>query len=377
MTVAGVACICVSARIHLQKLSSKYQHVKCFHHQCCARRNFVSQEKPNSGQINVTLTGLVSVSRRHFHKTQRRCLAQVIDGRSISAEVHNEVKADLQTLVTERGRPPSLSVILVGEDPASQIYVRNKVKAASLTGIQSEEVKLPASVSQTDLLTTIQHLNLRTEVDAILVQLPLPPHIEERVVCDAVTQSKDVDGFHVVHMGRLLSDVDTILPCTPAAVLEILRRTGIETCGKKVTLVGRSKHVCLPLAILLQADRSKLPTGGDATVTICHRNTPQELLTQSTQSADIIISGTGIPRLITGDMVKEGVAVIDVGFSMSYNHDTGKSKLVGDVDFEGVSQKATYITPVPGGVGPVTVAMLMKNTLRLARGDFRTLPVYM
>ncbi|PVD39573.1 hypothetical protein C0Q70_02208 [Pomacea canaliculata] len=231
-------------------------------------------------------------------------------------------------------------------------------------GIESNTVRLPISITEQELLAEIQLMNSAPSVDGLLVQLPVPQHIRERVVCDAVAPQKDVDGFHILNIGRFCVDEKSFMPATPAAVMEIIRRSGVETFGKNAVVCGRSKNVGLPIAMFLHGDASHGNYGGDATTTICHRHTPPEQLKLFTKSADIVITATGVPKLITADMVKEGVVIIDVGITrVPHPHDPGKTVLVGDVDFEGVSQKASLITPVPGGVGPVTVAMLMKNTL--------------
>ncbi|XP_040898592.1 probable bifunctional methylenetetrahydrofolate dehydrogenase/cyclohydrolase 2 isoform X3 [Toxotes jaculatrix] len=288
---------------------------------------------------------------------------------------------------------PHLGVVLVGDDPASRTYVRNKTRAASILGISSDTVVRPSSVSQEELLELIDKMNRDWRVSGLLVQLPLPEHINERAVCNAIAPEKDVDGFHIVNIGKLCLDQRSMVPATPAAVWEIIKRAGIETVGKNVLVAGRSKNVGMPIAMLLHTDRNHERPGGDATVTIAHRCTPREQLKELTSLADIIIAAAGylshinmfsltsskspsfnkvtqicgVPGLITADMVKEGAAVIDVGINRIQDPNTGKLRLIGDVDFEGVKEKAGFITPVPGGVGPMTVAMLMKNTVTAAR----------
>nr|XP_023408553.1 bifunctional methylenetetrahydrofolate dehydrogenase/cyclohydrolase, mitochondrial isoform X2 [Loxodonta africana] len=234
-------------------------------------------------------------------------------------------------------------------------------------GITSETILKPASISEEELLNLISKLNNNDKVDGLLVQLPLPEHIDERKVCNAVSPEKDVDGFHVINVGRMCLDQYSMLPATPWGVWEIIKRTGIPTLGKNVVVAGRSKNVGMPIAMLLHTDGAHERPGGDATVTISHRYTPKEQLKQHTILADIVVSAAGIPNLITADMIKEGAAVIDVGINRVQDPITAKPKLVGDVDFEGVRKKAGYITPVPGGVGPMTVAMLMKNTVIAAK----------
>lgn len=239
-------------------------------------------------------------------------------------------------------------------------------------GINSETIVKPASISEEELLNLINKLNNDDNVDGLLVQLPLPEHIDERKVCNAVSPDKDVDGFHVINVGRMCLDQDSMLPATPWGVWEIIKRTGIPTLGKNVVVAGRSKNVGMPIAMLLHTDGAHERPGGDATVTISHRYTPKEQLKKHTILADIVVSAAGIPNLITADMIKEGAAVIDVGINRVQDPVTAKPKLVGDVDFEGVKKKASYITPVPGGVGPMTVAMLMKNTIIAAKKVLRS-----
>ncbi|XP_007890161.1 probable bifunctional methylenetetrahydrofolate dehydrogenase/cyclohydrolase 2 isoform X2 [Callorhinchus milii] len=238
---------------------------------------------------------------------------------------------------------------------------------AAAAGITSETILRPDSVPQEELVQLIEKLNRDPKVTGLLVQLPLPDHIDERLVCNTVAPEKDVDGFHVINVGRLCLDQDAMVPATPAGIWEIIKRTGIQTFGKNVVVVGRSKNVGMPIAILLHTDGRHERPGGDATVTIAHRFTPKEQLVAHTRLADIVIVAAGIPKLITADMVKDGTVVIDVGINRIQDPVTGKMKLVGDVDFEEVKRKASYITPVPGGVGPMTVAMLLKNTLIAAK----------
>lgn len=293
--------------------------------------------------------------------------ATVLSGTAIAREIHKEIQANVEQLVAQGNRRPHLAVILVGDDAASRVYVRNKTRAASLLGISSSALLRPAGVSQAELLDLIDQMNRDWRVSGLLVQLPLPGHINERAVCNAIAPEKDVDGFHIVNIGKLVLDQRTMVPATPAAVWEIIRRTGIETVGKNVLVVGRSKNVGMPIAMLLHSDRHHERPGGDATVTIAHRCTPREQLAHHCRLADIVIAAAGVPQLITADMVKEGAVVIDVGINRIQEPGSGRIRLVGDVDFEGVRQKASFITPVPGGVGPVTIAMVMKNTVTAAR----------
>ncbi|NXT23393.1 MTDC protein, partial [Syrrhaptes paradoxus] len=293
--------------------------------------------------------------------------AVVISGRKLARQIRQEARHEVEQWVAAGNKRPHLSVVLVGENPASHSYVLNKTKAAADVGISSETILRPASVTEEELLDLIGKLNNDASVDGLLVQLPLPEHIDERKICNAVTPDKDVDGFHVINVGRMCLDQYSMLPATPWGVWEIIKRTGIPTLGKNVVVAGRSKNVGMPIAMLLHTDGRHERPGGDATVTISHRYTPKEQLKQHTIRADIVVAAAGIPNLITADMIKEGAAVIDVGITRVQDPVTAKPRLVGDVDFEGVKKKASYITPVPGGVGPMTVAMLMKNTIIAAK----------
>ncbi len=275
-------------------------------------------------------------------------MAQIIDGKALSAAVKEEVKAEVLQLEARFGRRPCLVVIIVGENPASQVYVRNKVKAAEFTGIESRQVELPASVSEEELLETIKGLNDDPSVDGILVQLPLPKHIDEEKVIDAIAREKDVDGFHPGNVAGLWIGKDCIVPCTPAGVMRMIDSIGYDLNGKSAVVVGRSNIVGKPVAKLL-LDRN-------ATVTIAHSRTRD--LAAVTREADVLVAAVGRPQMITGNMVKPGALVIDVGINR-----TDEGKLVGDVDYDSVFEVAGWITPVPGGVGPMTIAMLMKNTI--------------
>uniref|UniRef100_A0A3B5KQH9 methenyltetrahydrofolate cyclohydrolase n=1 Tax=Xiphophorus couchianus TaxID=32473 RepID=A0A3B5KQH9_9TELE len=282
--------------------------------------------------------------------------AVVISGRKLARQIREETRADVDQWVLAGNRRPHLSVILVGDNPASHSYVLNKTRAAADVGISSETILKHSEISEEELLDLVYKLNTDPGVDGLLVQLPLP-----------VAPNKDVDGFHVVNVGRMCLDQSTMLPATPWGVWEIIKRTGIPTFGKNVVVAGRSKNVGMPIAMLLHTDGQHERPGGDATVTISHRYTPKEQLCQHTKIADIVVAAAGIPNLITADMIKEGAAVIDVGINRVQDPVTGKSRLVGDVDFEAVKKKAGFVTPVPGGVGPMTVAMLMKNTVKAAK----------
>ncbi|XP_051897161.1 bifunctional methylenetetrahydrofolate dehydrogenase/cyclohydrolase, mitochondrial-like [Pristis pectinata] len=302
-----------------------------------------------------------------LHTSAPRNEAVVISGRRLARQIRGEAKLDVERWVADGNRRPHLSVVLVGDNPASHSYVKNKTKAAADVGITSETILKPASITEEELLELINKLNNDNKVDGLLVQLPLPEHLNERKICNAVSPTKDVDGFHVINVGRMCLDQSSMLPATPWGVWEIIQRTGIPTLGKNVVVAGRSKNVGMPIAMLLHTDGTHERPGGDATVTISHRYTPKDQLREHTKLADIIVAAAGIPNLITADMIKEGAAVIDVGINRVQDPVTGKPRLVGDVDFEGVKKKASFITPVPGGVGPMTVAMLMKNTIIAAK----------
>ncbi|MFQ5802525.1 MAG: bifunctional methylenetetrahydrofolate dehydrogenase/methenyltetrahydrofolate cyclohydrolase FolD [Candidatus Methylomirabilales bacterium] len=273
--------------------------------------------------------------------------AQVVDGKAIAGTIRREVQAETEALATQTGRRPGLAVILVGEDPASATYVRNKEKACEEVGITSVQIKCPATVSREALLDILYGLNKDETIDGILVQLPLPAHIGERSVLEAVDPAKDVDGFHPSNLGGLLTGNPLFVASTPLGIMEVLDRFRVAIEGKHVVIVGWSTIVGKPTAFLLLERR--------ATVTVCQEWTQN--LDQHTRQADILVVAAGKPSLVAADMVKEGAVVIDVGINRV------EGKLVGDVDFAGVYPRASLITPVPGGVGPLTVAMLLKNTL--------------
>lgn len=283
----------------------------------------------------------------------------IIDGLEISAAIRAECAAAAAHLAAV-GTPPGLAVILVGENPASVSYVTAKERACKETGIRSFALRLPADVPQSRLLAEIRRLNGDRAVHGILVQLPLPKHIDESEVIRAIAPEKDVDGFHPVSLGKLLLGEDTFVSCTPAGILKMLKRSGVETAGRHVVVVGRSNIVGKPVANLLLQKRA------NATVTVCHTGTPD--LGRFTRQADILVVAAGRPGTVTADMVKPGAVVIDVGVNRV--PDASKKsgfRLVGDVDFDGVAAVASRITPVPGGVGPMTIAMLLSNTVKSAR----------
>ena len=283
---------------------------------------------------------------------------KIIDGKALSAEIRNEV-AEKVAALKQKGIEPCLAVILVGENPASVSYVTGKQKALAECGMKDVSLRLPQDTSEAELLDLISKLNGDSSVHGILVQLPLPPQIDEEKILLAINPQKDVDGFHPVNMGNLLIGKKSFLPCTPHGILVMLERAGVQTNGARVAVVGRSNIVGKPIAVLLSRREY------NATVTICHTGTRD--LGAVTREADIIIAAAGHPNTITAEMVKEGACVIDVGVNRIPDP-TKKSgfRLAGDVDFDAVKEKAAFITPVPGGVGPMTIAMLMQNTLEAA-----------
>jgi methylenetetrahydrofolate dehydrogenase (NADP+)/methenyltetrahydrofolate cyclohydrolase len=285
--------------------------------------------------------------------------AELIDGTIISRTVRAEV-AERCRILAARGVVPGLTVVLVGEDPASTVYVRNKEKASVEAGMKGETMRLPATTTESDLLAVIDKLNADPGVHGILVQMPVPKQIDPQKVIMRIAPAKDVDGFHPINVGKILTgEKDGFAPCTPAGVQVMLKVAGVDTAGKHVVIVGRSNIVGKPMASLL------IQSGADATVTICHSRTPD--LAWHTKRADIIVAAVGRPNTITGDMVKPGAVVVDVGINRIADPSTKSgARLVGDVDFASVSPVASKITPVPGGVGPMTIAMLLQNTVRAA-----------
>lgn len=278
-------------------------------------------------------------------------MAKLLMGKEVSDRIKDEMKKEVIKL-KEAGINPGLAVILVGEDPASKVYVSNKKKACEYIGINSFEYRLPEETSEEELIALIEKLNADKSVSGILCQLPVPEHIREEAVINAISPQKDVDAFHPVNVGKIMTGNYDFVPCTPAGVMELIKESGIDVCGKECVVVGRSNIVGKPMSMLL------LHKNG--TVTVCHSKTQN--LAEKTRSADILVAAVGIANFITGDMVKPGAVVIDVGINR-----IAPKKLVGDVDFESAEKVAGAITPVPGGVGPMTIAMLMKNTLKAAR----------
>ncbi len=287
--------------------------------------------------------------------------AKIIDGKQVAAEMQAELKAEVAQLRQE-GIVPGLGVILVGEDPASQSYVTAKERACAELGIYSDDNRLPANITQKDLIALINKMNADPKINGILVQLPLPKHLNEGEVLIAISPDKDVDGFHPTNIGKMVAGQPAFLPCTPHGVIKLLQRNGVKIEGAHVVIVGRSNIVGKPIANML-IQKSK---DGNATVTVCHTKTKD--LAHHTRQADIIIAAAGRPNTITADMVKDGVVVIDVGVNRI--KDASKKsgfRLTGDVDFEKVKEKASLITPVPGGVGPMTITMLLYNTVESAK----------
>ena len=277
-------------------------------------------------------------------------MAKLLMGKEVSARIKSELKEEVEKLKAE-GINPGLAVIIVGEDPASQVYVKNKEKACEECGIYSEKYALSENTTQEELLSLIDELNKKSSISGILVQLPLPKHIDEKTVINAIDPKKDVDAFHPVNVGKIMVGDYDFVPCTPAGVMELIKESGIDVSGKECVVVGRSNIVGKPQAMLLLHQ--------NGTVTICHSRTKN--LKEKTKNADILVAAVGIANFITGDMIKEGAVVIDVGINRLEN-----KKLCGDVDFESAKDVAGAITPVPGGVGPMTIAMLMRNTVKAA-----------
>jgi len=287
--------------------------------------------------------------------------ASLIKGKDIAAEIREEIKGEVSQLKASKGVTPGLVTILVGENPASESYVRAKQKTSHELGYHSIQENVDVNISEEALLALIEKYNHDDAIDGILVQLPLPKHIDEAKVLYAINPDKDVDGFHPVNVGRMVAGDPKFLPCTPYGVQQMLIRTGVETCGAHVVVVGRSNIVGKPIAnmMLQKAD------GANSTVTLCHTRTKN--IASYTKRADILIVAAGVPNAITAEMVKPGAVVIDVGVNEIGKTAEGKRKLVGDVDFDAIKEVASAITPVPGGVGPMTITMLMLNTLNAAK----------
>lgn len=284
---------------------------------------------------------------------------QIIDGKQISLDIKREITLEVNKFIDQGYRPPHLAVVLVGEDGGSQVYVKNKIKSCEQVGFKSTNIILPATTSEKELLQNVHALNNEKNLDGFIVQLPLPEHISEQKIIEAIDPTKDVDGFHPINIGKLTLGMDAFVPATPFGIIELLKRYKIQTSGKHVVVLGRSNIVGRPISILL-SQKSEM---GNATVTVCHSKTPN--LKEITSQADILIVAIGSPEFVTKDMVKEGVVVIDVGTTRIKSDETKSGwKLKGDVNFEELATKASYISPVPGGVGPMTIASLLQNTLK-------------
>ncbi|XP_034951713.1 bifunctional methylenetetrahydrofolate dehydrogenase/cyclohydrolase, mitochondrial [Chelonus insularis] len=307
---------------------------------------------------------------RQIHSSNIRNEAVIISGKQIAQEIKNDLKGVVDSWIASGKKRPRLVAILVGNDPASEVYVGRKVKAATSVGIHAETIYLNENIKQEDLIQRIQNLNKDPDVDGILVQLPLPKGFNEKEACHTVLPHKDVDGFHSENLGKLSTDSEGFVPATALAVRELILRSGVKTMGRNAVVIGRSKHVGLPTALLLHANGKGDTRALDMTTTICHIHTPREELIKFSRLADVLVSATGVPGLVTKDMIKPGACVIDVGITRVDTPD-GKTKIVGDVDYEQVKQVAGFITPVPGGVGPMTVAMLMKNTFWAAEKNYQ------
>ena len=283
---------------------------------------------------------------------------KIIDGKMISNLIKEEIKLEVDKIIKKGDRPPHLAAILVGNDGASLTYVGSKVRSCKQVGFDSTLVKLPAEISQKDLLNKIHELNNDDKIDGFIVQLPLPNHIDEEKVLMTVNPNKDVDGFHPSNFGKMALNMESFIPATPYGIIELLKRYEINTSGKNTVVIGRSNIVGRPISILL----SRKGNPGDSTVTLVHSRTKN--LESFTKNADIIVSALGVPDFLKSEMVKKGVIIIDVGITRVKDDSSSKGYVIkGDVDFESVKEKASFMTPVPGGVGPMTIAMLLKNTL--------------
>lgn len=282
-------------------------------------------------------------------------MAQILDGKAVSKRIKSELAKEVKEM-KEKGAEIGLAVVIVGNDPASRVYVNSKKKACEEIGIYSEEYALPEETTEEELLKLVDKLNHKEDINGILVQLPLPSHIDEEKIINAIVPQKDVDAFHPVNVGKIMIGNYDFLPCTPAGVMELIKESGIDVSGKECVVIGRSNIVGKPQAMML------LHKNG--TVTICHSKTKG--LPEKVKKADIVVAAVGVPKMVKGDWIKEGAVVIDVGMNRLEN-----GKLAGDVDFDECEKKASAITPVPGGVGPMTIAMLMKNTVKAAKLKYK------
>jgi len=287
-----------------------------------------------------------------------------IDGKQLAATIKDEIAAEVVKIKAANGKTPHLAAVLIGADPASQVYVRNKVKACEFVGFKSTLIQKDASTTEEELLAIVEELNRDEDIDGFIVQLPLPKHINEESVTLAVAPEKDVDGFHPINFGRMAQGLPCYLPATPFGIMQMLERYDIETSGKRCVILGRSNIVGTPMSILL----SRKAKVGNCTVTLTHSRTKN--IETETKQADILIAAIGIPNYVTADMVKEGVVVIDVGINRVDDPSRKRGyRLVGDVDYDAVAPKCSYITPVPGGVGPMTITSLLMNTLKSSRKE--------
>ncbi len=289
----------------------------------------------------------------------------ILDGKKTSNDIKEEIAVQVQSIVSSSGRVPHLSAILVGNDGASETYIAAKVKACQKVGFKSTLIRLDESVSEEELLNEVEKINKNSDIDGLIVQLPLPKHIDEIKVTEAIDPKKDVDGFHPSNIGRMALNIPTFLPATPSGILELLERYNVETSGKHCVVIGRSHIVGSPMSILMARNNNP----GNCTVTLTHSRTSN--LKEITKTADILIVALGKAEFVTSDMIKEGVCIIDVGITRLKSDKTKSGwKLLGDVNFEDVKDKCSFITPVPGGVGPMTIAMLLQNTLLSSKKEF-------
>lgn len=289
----------------------------------------------------------------------------ILDGKATAEQIKEEIKAQVAHFIDDGLRPPHLAAVLVGNNPASETYVRNKEKNSKLVGFTSSVYNLPIDTSENELLKVIGFLNDDPDIDGFIVQLPLPQHINEEKIINTINPQKDVDGFHPINVGKMVLGIDTYLPATPSGIIELLKRNNIETTGKHAVIIGRSNIVGTPLSILL----SRKNDVGNCTVTLCHSQTPN--IQEFSLQADILVAAIGKPAFVKADMVKDGAIVIDVGIN-TVPDNTKKSgyRTIGDVDFDEVSKKASWITPVPGGIGPMTIVSLLMNTLKAYKYRF-------
>ncbi|NJB85325.1 methylenetetrahydrofolate dehydrogenase (NADP+)/methenyltetrahydrofolate cyclohydrolase [Lewinella marina] len=287
---------------------------------------------------------------------------QVLDGKALAQTIKEELKAEVDAIRQAGGKIPHLAAVLVGDDPASQVYVRNKVRSCEEVGFRSTLIRRPATITQEELLSVVEELNADPDVDGFIVQLPLPGHLDEEAINLAIHPRKDVDGFTPVNVGRMTLGLEAYLPATPNGIMVLLERYGIETSGKEVVVLGRSNIVGTPMTILL----SRKSNPGNATVTLCHSRTKD--LAEHCRRADILVAAIGIPEMVTADMVKEGAVIVDVGINRVEDASRKRGyRLAGDVNYDDVKGKVSAITPVPGGVGPMTIVSLMMNTLKASK----------